>query len=107
RYILKKLVKSKSLWDRRISIISTLAFIKNGKFLDDVLSISQILLKDKHDLIHKAVGWMLRELGKKDLLALECFIKSYYKELPRTALRYAIERFPEKKRKKYLKGDFS
>ena len=102
--ILEKLAKSKNLWEKRIAIVSTYSFIKNNKHLEDVLNISYILLKDKHDLIHKAVGWMLRELGKKDLEALECFIRSYYKDIPRTTLRYAIEKFPEKKRKRYLKG---
>jgi 3-methyladenine DNA glycosylase AlkD len=102
--ILEKLANSKNLWEKRISIVSTWAFIRKEKYLEDVLKISHILLKDKHDLIHKAVGWMLRELGKKDLLALECFIRTYYKDMPRTMLRYAIEKFPEKKRKAYLKG---
>ena len=102
--ILEKLAHSKNLWEKRIAIVSTSQFIREGEHLDEVLKISEILLKDKHDLIHKAVGWMLRELGKKDLLALECFIRMYYKKMPRTTLRYAIERFPEKKRKEYLKG---
>ncbi len=104
--ILEKLANSKNLWEKRIAIVSTLTFIKNEKYLEDVLKISLILLKDKHDLIHKAVGWMLRELGKRDLLALECFIQTYYKNIPRTTLRYAIEKFPEKKRKEYLRGKF-
>lgn len=102
--ILIKLAKSKNLWEKRIAIVSTLEFIKKEKYLSDVLEISKILLKDRHDLIHKAVGWMLRELGKKDHLALECFIRSSYDKMPRTTLRYAIEKFPEKKRKKYLQG---
>jgi len=66
--------------------------------------ISEILLKDSHDLIHKAVGWMLRETGKRNITAEEEFLKKYYKDMPRTMLRYAIERFPEKKRQAYLKG---
>ena len=100
--ILEKLAHSENLWEKRIAIVSTSKFIREGKHLNEVLKISEILLKDKHDLIHKAVGWMLRELGKKDLLALECFIRRYYKKMPRSTLRYAIERFPEKKRKDYL-----
>ena len=102
--ILEKLANSKNLWEKRIAIVATFSFIRKEKYLDYVLKISRILLKDKHDLIHKAVGWMLRELGKRDLLALECFIRTYYKDIPRTTLRYAIEKFPEKKRKAYLKG---
>jgi 3-methyladenine DNA glycosylase AlkD len=101
--VLYKLAKSKNLWEKRISIVSTFTFIRNNK-LEDTLKISQILLKDKHDLIHKAVGWMLREVGKKDIKKLELFIQKNYKDMPRTMLRYAIEKFPEKKRKDYLKG---
>jgi 3-methyladenine DNA glycosylase AlkD len=100
--ILYKFAKSKNLWERRIAIISTLRFIKNDSF-KDTLKISEILLKDKHDLINKAVGWMLREVGKKDQKVEEDFIKKYYKNMSRTTLRYAIERFPEKKRQMYLK----
>ena len=101
--ILYKLAKSNNLWERRIAILSTYEFIKNNQF-EHTLKISEILLNDKHDLIHKTVGWMLREAGKKDLEALECFLRSYYKKMPRTMLRYAIERFPEEKRQPYLKG---
>ena len=101
KLILFKLAKSKSLWDRRISIISTFSFIKNNKFTE-TLKIAKILLNDKHDLIHKAVGWMLREVGKRDLKTEEEFLKRYYQKMPRTMLRYAIEKFPEKKRKQYL-----
>jgi len=97
------LAKSKNLWEKRISIISTFSFIKNNQF-QETLKISKILLNDSHDLIHKAVGWMLRELGKKDIKELEKFLKLYYKQMPRTMLRYAIEKFPENKRQKYLKG---
>ena len=103
RFILYKLAKSDNLWEKRISIISTLHFINNSDFLD-TLNISRILLKDKHDLIHKAVGWMLREIGKRDLLTLESFLKQHHKTMPRTMLRYAIEKFPEEKRQAYLKG---
>jgi 3-methyladenine DNA glycosylase AlkD len=101
---LYKLANSKNLWEKRISIISTFAFINQEKF-EDSIRISEILLKDSHDLIHKAVGWVLREIGKKNLEVEENFLKSYYKEMPRTMLRYAIERFPEEKRQAYLKGE--
>jgi len=103
RKILYDLAESKNLWEKRISIISTFAFIDNHEF-DDSLRISRILLKDEHDLIHKAVGWALREIGKKDQKVEEKFLKQYYKKMPRTMLRYAIERFEEKKRLRYLKG---
>jgi len=101
--ILYNFAKSKHLWKKRIAILSTLTFIKNNNFID-TLKISRILLHDKHDLTHKAVGWMLRELGKKDQTVEERFLKKYYKIMPRTMLRYAIERFEEDKRQKYLKG---
>ena len=97
------LVKSKNLWKRRISIISTFYFIKHNQF-GDTLQISKILLSDKEDLIHKAVGWMLREIGKRDMIIEENFLKTHYKNMPRTMLRYAIEKFPESKRQRYLKG---
>jgi len=102
KVILYKLAKSKDLWEKRISILATFAFIKNND-LDDTIEISKILLNDKHDLIHKAVGWMLRELGKKNEQLLCRFLDKYKTEMPRTMLRYAIEKFPEKKRKYYLK----
>ncbi len=103
REILYVWAKSDHLWTRRIAIITNGWFIRNGD-LRDVFKISKILLTDKHDLIHKAVGWMLREAGKKDLKALEAFLKKHYKNMPRTMLRYSIEKFPESKRKKYLSG---
>lgn len=100
--ILYKLAKSNSLWERRISIISTAMFISHHQY-KDTLKISEILLKDKHDLIHKAVGWMLREVGKRDQNTEEVFLKKHCKTMPRTMLRYAIEKFPETLRQCYLK----
>ncbi len=99
--LLYKFAHSKNLWERRIAILSTFTFIRAGKF-ENTFKISDILLNDDQDLIHKAVGWMLRETGKKDLSAEEQFLKQRYKKMPRTMLRYAIEKFPEVKRKKYL-----
>ena len=95
--------KSNDLWKRRIAILATFTFIRQNDF-DDTLRISKILLEDEHDLLHKAVGWMLREVGKRDLRAEERFLKQHYKKIPRTMLRYAIERFPEIKRQNYLSG---
>ncbi len=95
--------QSNSLWERRIAIIATLHFIKKNQF-KEALSISKRLLKDKEDLIHKAVGWMLREVGKRDLATEQTFLQVHYKQMPRTMLRYAIEKFPERERKKYLNG---
>ena len=92
---------SDSLWKRRIAIMSTFHYIKKGEF-EISLRIAEILRNDPEDLIQKAVGWMLREIGKRDLATEETFLKKYYKELPRTMLRYAIEKFPEEKRQKYL-----
>jgi len=100
--ILYKLAKSDNLWEKRIAVLATFAFIKDNQF-EDAFKISEILLKDNHDLIHKAVGWMLREIGKRNLEAEERFLNNHYKKMPRTMLRYAIERFPESKRKYYLK----
>jgi len=102
--MIRHLAKSESLWERRIAIISTFAFIKKRSF-GETLAVSDILIKDEHDLIHKAVGWMLREVGKKKPEILEIFLKTRYKEMPRTMLRYAVEKMPEEKRKKYLKGE--
>ena len=103
RQPLYRFAASRDLWKKRIAILATSAFIRQNDF-SDTLEISRLLLADDHDLIHKAVGWMLREVGKRDLQAEEKFLKQHYQTMPRTMLRYAIERFPEKKRKKYLSG---
>ncbi len=95
--------RSKDLWKRRIAILATFQFIKQNDF-DDTLGIAKILLMDDHDLLHKAVGWMLREVGKRSLPVEEKFLRQHYKNMPRTMLRYAIERFPEGKRRKYMDG---
>jgi 3-methyladenine DNA glycosylase AlkD len=101
RDILYKLAKSKSLWERRIAIVSTATFIKESDF-KDTIKISEILLNDDHDLIHKATGWMLREVGKKDEKELTRFLDKHYSKMARTMLRYSIERLEDKKRKYYL-----
>lgn len=104
REVLYKLATSHHLWEKRISILATFSFIKEYQF-KDTLNISEILLQDKHDLIHKAVGWMLREIGKRDIKTLKSFLNKHYKAMPRTMLRYAIEKFPENERKAYLNGE--
>ena len=98
---LARLARSRLLWDRRIAIIATLAFIRRGEFAD-TLRIAKILLRDEQDLIHKAVGWMLREVGKRSLPAEEKFLAQYAGSMPRTMLRYAIEKFPPRKRAQYM-----
>ena len=101
--ILHQWAKSKNLWKRRIAILTTFYFIRQDHF-KETLEISKILLQDPEDLMHKAVGWMLREVGNRDLQEEEKFLKKHYKKMPRTMLRYAIEKFPEKRRKAYLEG---
>lgn len=103
RKILFDMARSTNLWKRRMAVMATFYFIKNGDY-DDSLAIAGILLNDSEDLIHKATGWMLREIGKRDMQAEETFLIEHYSKMPRTMLRYAIERFPEKRRQAYLKG---
>ncbi len=105
RKILYELAKSENLWEKRISIVSTFAFIKNNKF-KETLEISEKLLGDGHDLIQKAVGWMLREVGKRNEEILKEFLKKHYEKISRITLRYAIEKFNEKERKEILVGKF-
>lgn len=103
RAVLFDYARSRDIWKRRIAVVATLYFIKQAD-LNDTLRISRLLIADDHDLIHKAVGWMLREVGKQDQTVLEKFLLKHYKIMPRTMLRYAIERFPESRRLMYLKG---
>jgi len=102
---LHQLAKSKMLWERRIAVLATFYFIKNNQFAD-ALKIAGILLQDKEDLIHKAVGWMLREVGKRDIDCAESFLQKHCRVMPRTMLRYAIERFTPAKRRKYMDGGY-
>jgi len=101
RKLLLKLAQSKSLWEKRISMVACYALLRHNEF-SETFSVAETLLHDEHDLIHKAVGWMLRELGKRDQNAEEEFLLKHYKTMPRTMLRYAIEKFPQEKRKFYL-----
>lgn len=104
RRVLYKLAKSRSLWEHRIAMVSTMPLIRAGQ-LEDTFAIAKILLSDDHDLIHKAVGWMLREAGKRDAPALVRFLEQHYERMPRTTLRYAIERFPAAERERILAGE--
>jgi 3-methyladenine DNA glycosylase AlkD len=90
-------------WERRIAIIATFHYIKHGDF-DDTLRVARLLRDDPHDLIHKAVGWMLREIGKRDRAVEQAFLRDHHTAMPRTALRYAIEHFPERERQRYMAG---
>ena len=99
--LLRKLTKSKSLWERRVSMILTFAFIRASE-LEPTYEIAERLLRDDQDLIHKAVGWMLREMGKRDPGLLRAFLQEHCHEMPRTTLRYSIEKLPERERKKWL-----
>lgn len=101
--VLHKLAQSASLWERRIAIIATYHFIKRDSYAE-TLQLAKILLNDEQDLIHKAVGWMLREVGNRDRAIEEGFLKAHYQTMPRTMLRYAIEKFPPEQRKRYLLG---
>ena len=92
---------SRFIWERRIAVMTTFHFIRQGEF-EDTMKISEILLNDRHDLIHKAIGWMLREMGKRDQKELVDFLNKHYKNMPRTMLRYSIERLPDQLRKSYL-----
>ncbi len=103
RKILYSLARSKNMWERRIAVISTFAFLRKND-CSDSMSLAEILIHDPQDLMHKAVGWMLREVGKRDEKALVDFLAKQYKTMPRTMLRYAIEKFPPAMRQKYLKG---
>ncbi len=102
--LLDRLAGSDLLWERRIAVLASAAFIRAGRF-DPTLRLAARLLGDPHDLMHKAVGWMLREVGKRDRSALEAFLAARYRAMPRTMLRYAIERLPEPRRKAYLAGE--
>lgn len=101
--LLARLTRSRNIWERRIAIVATFAFIRSGQYRP-TLTVAQLLISDRHDLIHKAVGWMLREVGKRDVAVLEAWLRPHYRGMPRTMLRYAIERFPAGRRRAYLTG---
>ncbi len=102
--VLFRMAESENVWERRVAVLATFAFIRAGRFSETLLLAERLLLekRDAHDLMHKAVGWMLREVGKRDRGVLEAFLDRHAARLPRTALRYAIERFPEAERRRYL-----
>ncbi|PIE01481.1 MAG: DNA alkylation repair protein [Acidobacteria bacterium] len=103
RSLLYRLADSDSLWERRIAVLACFTFIRHSSY-DDILKLAAILLHDPEDLMHKAIGWMLREVGKRDFQTEDEFLKTHYRQMPRTMLRYAIEKYPEEKRQAYLKG---
>jgi 3-methyladenine DNA glycosylase AlkD len=104
--LLTKLARSKSLWERRIAMISTMALVSEGD-VEDALRVAEMLLDDPHDLIHKAIGWVLRVVGDEDQAVLLRFLKKHYERVPRTALRYSIEHFSSEERKNILAGEFA
>jgi 3-methyladenine DNA glycosylase AlkD len=104
RSVLYSLAASKHLWTERIAMVTTYAFIREGQF-DDTFRLAEMFLNHRHDLMHKATGWMLKEIAKRDLYAANQFLKDYYKKMPRTMLRYAIEKHPDELRAKFLKGE--
>ncbi len=104
RTLLYELAQSQSLWERRIAMMATMHFIRKGNFAD-TFALARVLLNDREDLIHKVVGWMLREVGQRDREAEEEFLRAHYSAMPRTMLRYAIEKFPKERREAYLYGN--